>query len=172
MSSIFNLIRDAAQAGLGLGGNGSSAPTSVSTTGASGVPTSNVVGTGTSTTLPVLTIPLKANTLKKSGDTWKVILDPGVNVSSSAKTFTAAFNAQDCGLSLNLTTLAGGHIELTFTAKSTTALAVKNNITPNAAPTQMTVDLTVDNNLTILCNLTNSGDIANVQSWSAVASNV
>ena len=144
----------------------------VSTTGASGIPTANVVGTGTSTNFPVLTIPLKANTLKKNGDTWKVVADLGVSSNTNPKAWTASFNSQDCGASLSTVGVAGGRLEFTFTAKSTSALSVKNNVTPNNAPTQITADLTVDNNLTILCNLTNSGDIANVQSWSGVASNV
>lgn len=151
----------------GTGGSGGS----VSTTGASGTPTANVVGTGTQGDFPIMSILLKANTLKANG-TWKVILDPAVTNSASAKTIKASFNAQDCGVALSLVSQVGGHLELTFQAKSSTAITVKNSGSPNAAPVAMTVDLTVDNNLTILANLTTTGDIANVQSWSGVVSNV
>lgn len=145
--------------------------TTPTTTGASGTPTANVVGTGTLTTFPILAIPLPANALKANG-TWVVTFEIGCTNSASAKNVTAAFNAQDCGLVLSLVSVASNIVTLTIRAKSSSAQTVKNSIAPTASSTALTADLTQANTLTILGTLTTTGDIMNVQSWSAVASNV
>jgi hypothetical protein len=139
---------------------------------AKGTATANVTGTSTSTTYPILTIAIPANSLNLNNAFLEIKLRINANVSSSVKTITAALNSQDLGVQFQMATFASGDLTIIIQNKNATnAQQATNSSAPNAAPTQLTVDMTQAQNITIMGTLNTAGDTLNVGRYTAEVSN-
>jgi len=137
-----------------------------------GTSTANVTGTSTSTTYPIWTIPVPANTSNLPNSYIEVKMRINANLSGTAKTITASINNQDLGVSLNLAGNASADLTIIIQNKNATnAQQVTNSSTPNAVAVQTTVDMTVAQNITIMGTLATAGDTLNVGRITAEVSN-
>lgn len=137
-----------------------------------GTSTANVIGTSSSTTYPIWTIPVPANTSNLPNSYIEIKMRVNANVSGTAKTITASINNQDLGVSLNLAGNASADLTIIIQNKNATnAQQVTNSSAPNAVAVQTTVDMTVAQNITIMGTLATAGDTLNVGRITAEVSN-
>lgn len=137
-----------------------------------GAPSASVTGTSTSTNYPVISLTIPANSVPGLNGFLEVTAQINTNNSGSVKTVTASLGAQDLGVTLQMVNLTTTKLTIRIQNKGATNVQlVTNSAAATTAPKQTTVDMTVAQTLTILCNLNTAGDTCNVGPVSVEASN-
>lgn len=140
---------------------------------AQGTQTANVTGTSTPTTYPGVALTIPANSVPGLNGVLEIKARINVNTSASVKTVKAVLNNQDLGVTLQMAGIASADLTIRIQNKGATNVQlVTNSSTPNAAPTQTTVDMTAAQTITITCLLGTAGDTCNIGPFTVEASNV